>query len=114
YVFPPSPKYNVMWDVNLVLRFLTSWPNNDFLSLKQLSAKLTMLLCLVSIKRVSDVKALDVSSFYFSPLGVSFQVKRRTKTNLACVNYPFFPSQPKLRVGNCLKSYVTRTADLRS
>ncbi|KAJ1105692.1 hypothetical protein NDU88_003097, partial [Pleurodeles waltl] len=50
---PPSAKYSYIWDVSLVLNLFLSWPDNPRLSLKILSAKLTMLLCLISIKRTS-------------------------------------------------------------
>ncbi|KAJ1157828.1 hypothetical protein NDU88_010525, partial [Pleurodeles waltl] len=56
FSFPPLPKYSKLWDVNVVLNLFLSWQDNHELSLKSLSAKLTMLLCLVSIKRLSDVR----------------------------------------------------------
>lgn len=69
---PPSPKYSCLRDVNIVLNMFSAWPDNDSLTLKTLSAKLTMLLCLVSCKRVSDVKSLDLNNRQFTPNGVFF------------------------------------------
>ena len=80
-----------MWDVNVVLKFFLEWQDNDFQSLKQLSAKLTMLLCLISIKRIYDVRALDVSSIQYAASGVCLRINKRTKTNLSSVHYPYFP-----------------------
>lgn len=111
---PPLAKYTNLWDVNSVLRLFSNWPDNSALTLKMLSAKLTMLLCLVSIKRVSDVKALDITTRQFAPTGVLFKVSRRTKTNLNTIFYPYFPAHPKLCVGQCLKAYEQRTANLRT
>lgn len=111
---PPCSKYNKLWDVNVVLHLFISWPDNDALSLKMLSAKLTMLLCLISIKRLSDVKALDLSACQYSPSGVMFSISKRTKINLNSVFYPYFPNQPKLCVGQCLKVYERRTSDLKT
>lgn len=71
-------------------------------------------MCLVSIKRVSDVRAMDISSRQFSPTGVMFHINKRTKTNLNSVFYPYFPSHPKLCVGQCLKVYEQKTFDLRT
>ncbi|XP_040261452.1 uncharacterized protein LOC120977528 [Bufo bufo] len=56
---PPRPRFTTTWDVSRVLSFLSAWPQNSELSLRQLSAKLVTLLCLISCKRVSDVRALD-------------------------------------------------------
>ncbi|KAM4748674.1 LOW QUALITY PROTEIN: uncharacterized protein WCC33_006046 [Rhinophrynus dorsalis] len=111
---PPQSRYQSLWNVNDVLHFLESWPSNNQLSLKQLSAKLTMLLCLISFKRVSDVRALDFQSRSFTPEGVQFRVSRRTKTAIRVVSYPAFPFQPQLCVVNCLKEYELRTNNLRS
>ncbi|KAM4698712.1 uncharacterized protein WCC33_014250 [Rhinophrynus dorsalis] len=111
---PPQSRYLSLWNVNDVLQFLEAWPPNHDLSLKQLSAKLTMLLCLISFKRVSDVRALDFHSRSFTPLGVQIRVSRRTKTAVRVVSYPAFPSQQQLCVVLCLKEYELRTASFRS
>lgn len=93
---PPEPRYAGLWDVNIVLRFLSSWQDNSYLSRKEISAKLAMLLCLISCKRVSDVRALDISARVFTPEGVTFTVSRRTKSSIGSVTYPAFPDSPKL------------------
>jgi len=46
---PPQPKYTFIWDIQIVLNYIKSnWSNNENLSDKQLSLKLSMLLALVS------------------------------------------------------------------
>ncbi|KAM4807601.1 integrase/recombinase xerD homolog [Rhinophrynus dorsalis] len=110
---PPQSHYHSLWDVNAVLEFLEAWPQNDVLTLKQISAKLTMLLCLISFKRVSDIHALDLHSRSFTPEGVRFVIRRRTKTSMRAVIYPPFPERPQLCVVQCLKAYERRTALLR-
>lgn len=111
---PPGPRYSRLWDVALVLQFLRDWPTNTSLSLRQLSAKLTLLLCLVSFRRVSDVRAFDVDAFSVSPEGVTFRVSRRTKSNSTSVFYPFFASEPQLCVVSTLTRYVEVTSALRT
>ena len=91
-----------------------SWGDNSDLSLKLLSIKLTVLLCLISVKRVSDVRALDISRRQFSPQGVLFSIVRRTKTGITSVFYPSFPDHPLLCVVRCLRAYELRTSDLRT
>ncbi|KAM4691976.1 integrase/recombinase xerD homolog [Rhinophrynus dorsalis] len=110
---PPQSRYRSLWDVNLVLDFLEAWPSNEDLSLKQLSAKLTMLLCLISFRRVADVHALDLHRRSFVPEGVRFVICRRTKTNSRSVLYPAFPLRPQLCVVRCLQEYELRTVNLR-
>ena len=111
---PPRPKYQHTWDVTKVLSMFSDWGDNADLSLRLLSFKLTILLCLISIKRVSDVKALDISRRQFSPLGVKFSIVRRTKTGLHSVFYPSFPAHPRLCVVRCLQTYESLTDPLRS
>ncbi|KAM8975733.1 LOW QUALITY PROTEIN: uncharacterized protein RCH25_020573 [Pelodytes ibericus] len=111
---PPRPRYSCLWDVNVVFILFQSWPNNCDLSLQQLSAKLAMLCCLISCKRVSDVRALDISARSFTPEGVSFDISRRTKTSITSVFYPAFPHNPKLCPVLCLKKYELRTLPFRT
>lgn len=109
----PKPKYSTLWDVNVVT-FLRTWPANEGLSSKQLSAKRTVLLCLVSCRRVSDVRALDLAGRVFTPAGVSFTISRRTKTHSRCISYPAFPHHGKLCVVQCLKCYEDCTREIRN
>ncbi|KAM8977614.1 uncharacterized protein RCH25_047525 [Pelodytes ibericus] len=110
---PPVPRYSSLWDVNVILLLFEHWPDNSDLTFQQLSSKLVMLFCLISCKRVSDVRALDVSSRSFTPEGVLFNISRRTKTLITSVFYPSFPHHPKLCPVLCLKEYELRTSVLR-
>lgn len=110
---PPEPRYSALWDVNLVLNLFLSWQSNRHLSRKELSAKLAMLLCLISCRRVSDVRALDISGRMFTPEGVTFTLLRRTKCHTRVISYPAFPDSPKLCVVQCLKAYELMTEEFR-
>lgn len=110
---PPELRYSRLWDVNLVLNLFLSWQPNRYLSRKELSAKLAMLLCLISCRRVSDVRALDVTSRVFSPSGVTFTIRRRTKCGSTSVSYPALPDSPKLCVVACLKAYEEMSEEFR-
>lgn len=110
---PPEHRYSELWNVNRVLNLFLSWQYNEFLSRKELSAKLAMLLCLISCRRVSDVRALDITGRVFSPSGVSFTIRRRTKCHTRVIEYPAFPDAPKLCVVRCLKSYEEMSSELR-
>ncbi len=45
---PALPKYPDIWDVNVVLNYLKTFDQNELLPLKELTLKLTMLLCLTT------------------------------------------------------------------
>lgn len=55
------------------------------LSLKQLSAKLTLLLSLISFHQVADVWEFYHNAISFSPHGMTLHISRRTKTDLPSV-----------------------------
>lgn len=93
-------RYSDLWNFNIVLTFLEDWPDK-YLSHKQLSAKLTMLLCLISCKRVSDLRV-------FCPEGDFFAI-----TSCRSVSYPAFPGNSKLCVVRCLKAYEVSTIGFR-
>ena len=62
---PPQPKYNGFWDIGSVLSYLESLGPDDSLSLKILIFELVMLLAFTSLFRVSEIAAIDYSSFVF-------------------------------------------------
>ena len=57
---PTQPKFNFIWDVQLVLNYLKKeHPNNSDLSDKLFTFKVTMLLTLTSASRVRGLHILD-------------------------------------------------------
>ena len=77
---PPKPKYAGTWDVDLVLNFFKTAPPNDKLSLIQLSRKTAMLLALVTMFRVSELAAINLSSINCSDSGLLFSLSRLRKS----------------------------------
>lgn len=73
-----------------------------------------MLLCLISCRRVSDVRALDLAGRMISPQWVSFVISRLTKSLSQSVEYPAFPHNNKLCVLQYLKVYEERTLARRT
>lgn len=57
---PPAPRYSSTWDVNIVLSYLGSLPDNTSLPLTLLTYKLAMLMALSNADRCSDLAALDL------------------------------------------------------
>ena len=62
---PPTPRYNFTWDIEQVLKHISSLPPNNKLSLKHLSLKLVMLLVLAATNRESEIKNLDTKFLSF-------------------------------------------------
>ncbi|MCG8621291.1 MAG: hypothetical protein MJE68_04705, partial [Proteobacteria bacterium] len=60
-IHSPAPKYAVTWDVDVVLLYLRSLPDNQKVSFQLLSHKLAMLMALANADRCSDLAALDLN-----------------------------------------------------
>lgn len=57
------------------------------------------------------MKALDVSSRFYQPQGVMFEIWRRTKTMSSPVFYPMLDEFPKICIVRCLKEYESIVAE---
>ena len=97
---PPAPKYAVTWDVDVVLSYLRSLPDNQKVSFQLLSHKLAMLMALANADRCSDLAALDLNHRTFQGGGVRFIIPGLTKTRKSGppveAFYPAFPEDPKI------------------
>ena len=69
---PPLPRYTQTWDVQKVLNYLDSLGDNQMLSLKHLTWKVTMLLALSRPSRSADLSKLDISKWVYKPDGICF------------------------------------------
>ena len=58
---PPIPKYNFIWDVDVVLAYIRTFLVNDSISDKLISYKLVTLLALTAASRVSVITNLDIN-----------------------------------------------------
>ena len=56
---PPKPRYTFIWDVDKVLIYLKTLPNNEALSASLLVHKLAMLLALTAVSRCSELCHLN-------------------------------------------------------
>ena len=61
---PPSPRYEFIWDVNIVLYFLKNL-NDEAMSLEILTHKLVMLLALATNKRAQTLHVICVDVLIF-------------------------------------------------
>jgi hypothetical protein len=111
------PRYTFTWDVDVVLSFLETQPDNEALSFQFLTHKLAMLLALANADRCSGLAALDLSFRLFQNGGVKFTIPGLTKTRRdgppIVVFYSEFPEKPKLCPVRALKCYERRSKDFR-
>ena len=58
---PPEPRYCNTWDVSIALKFVRSLGENQSLSDKNITLKLSLLLAITSAHRGAELKKLKVS-----------------------------------------------------
>lgn len=115
---PALPKYPEIWDVQRVLDHLKSYKSAEELSLKDLTLKLTMLLCLLTAQRCQTVQLIDINSIQqlADRYRVTFSAKlKQTKPghHLEPLELLKFPEDKALCVFEHLRLYLAKTKNLR-
>ena len=114
---PPAPRYPITWDIDIILSYMSSLPDNAELGQKHLSYKLAMLLALANADRCSDLAALDLNFRTYQTNGVRFVIPGLTKSRRSGppieAFYPMFMDDPKLCPVLTLRSYEERTVGHR-
>lgn len=114
----PTPRYSAIWDVSVVLCYLSGLYPYESLTLRDLTLKLLMLLLLVSSQRGQTIHLLDLNSLVISEEEYVFHVLDHTKTSkpgqpyykLKIIPYNINPNICPLA---CLIEYIKRTKPLR-
>ena len=112
---PTMPRYQQSWNVDTVLTYLQTLPNNEDLSLRFLTQKLAILLAITAPKRSSELKLLDLRFMRILPEGAEFQLPGLTKTSSEVISVFFakYSECEKLCVLRCLQCYIMRTDSFR-
>ena len=76
----PPPKYTVIWDISRVIDHISTLGNNENLSTKIITLKLTTLLAILSSNRASELTYLDIRHIVFKENSVVFHFSKLTKT----------------------------------
>ena len=115
---PSLPKYNEIWDVRVVSDYLKTFDASSALSLKELTLKLTMLLCLTSGQRGQTVHKFDFN--YIQDLGDRYRISVHEKLthtkpgrHLEPIELLAFPEDKELWFVQNLREYIHRTDPLR-
>ena len=76
---PPPPKYTVIWYISKVIDYISTLSNNESLSTKLITLKLTTLLAIPSSNRASELTYLDTRHIVFKENSVIFHFTKLTK-----------------------------------
>ena len=115
---PALPRYIAIWNVGEVLNYLTTMVHVTELTLKDLTLKLTMLLCILTAPRYHTVQLFDIK--FIQELERKYQVTVQQKLKQSSpgqhlepiVLLEFVPDR-KLCVITHLREYLKRTKSLR-
>ena len=115
---PALPRNTVIWDVDIVLRYLRSLSLVKQLPLKLLTQKLTMLLLLLSGQRQQTIYLLDVRNMSLSFSRASFRVgdlvkQSRPGHHVEELRFTGYAPDRRLCIITVLKAYLTRTLSIR-
>lgn len=111
---PALPRYNVTWDVNIVLKYLKSLSPLSSLSLLQLSHKLVMLLALLSGQRGQTLHLIDIRNIHFQENSVKIVIgdtlkTSNAKTHLGEIELMKYDVDKDLCVRHTLSNYLEKT-----
>ena len=115
---PPQPKYRMIWDVEQVLQLIRTLPQNQELTTKMLTLKLTMILALTASHRCPELKALDLRWISRSGDSISFEFgcrMKHTKRGKLSPPVTYYPmtSQTDLCSVTTLNHYIEHTMTWR-
>lgn len=114
----PEPKYVMTWDVNKVLNYLRSLSPVKYITLKELTLKLTMLISLTNASRVQSIHLMDLNfvqkvkgNFIFVLNDLIKQSRPGYKE--PTVNITAYPPDRRLCTVTVYNEYLFRTKNIR-
>ena len=112
---PPTPRYEFIWDVNIVLDYLKTIDEN--VSLEVLTHKLVMLLALATKQRVQTLHAISIDDINVYEMCVIIPIRKLLKHSRSgnykiSLNLQTFHDE-SLCVIRFLKLYLERTSSIR-
>lgn len=115
---PPTRRYNTVWDVGKVLDLFLKWPENNQLSLKQLTMKSCGLLAILSGQRVQTLSLISLSDIRINENTIEIYVKETIKTSRPGtvqpnIVLPAFPINDRLCPVKAVTEYIAKTKSLR-
>ena len=114
----PQPKYQFIWDVDVVTKFLVTLGDNQDLDDKTLTKKLTILLALTSASKSHEIDYLDIRFLVKHHSGYTFSFSKPTKVTRKgklrpAITFVPFEENSRLCVCNCIDTYLIRSRSWR-
>lgn len=115
---PPKPKYDRIWNIDIVLLKVSEWFPNESLSFEKLTLKLVILLAIGSTRRMQTLAAIKVSDIKLTRSGYEIEISSIIKTSRPgafqpLISLPYLKDKPKLCVASILGNYLRVTMLLR-
>ena len=115
---PSLPKYSSIWDVNTLLLYLKKLAPLEKLSLKEISLKMTSLLCILTGQRCQTIHKIDISHIQHLPNMIRITIKDTLKTtkpgrDIKPLELLAYTNDPDLCIVRLFKEYLLRTSTLR-
>ena len=116
---PPKPRYDKVWDVSLVLKYLIKCSPARDLTLKQLTLKLVTLCALVTGQRCQTIHSFNLDECTIAQTKITFYISTLLKHDApgrkqAPIVLPSFPDDNRVCVVTYIKQYIRRTRPFRS
>ena len=115
---PSLPRHTVVFDTDVILKYINSLPPNDQLSLELLTKKLVTLLCILSGQRAQSIVCLSLDHMHKSGHTYTFYIPKVLKTTSPVfhqkpLEFEVFSDNPKLCVFHCLEEYIRHIEPIR-
>ena len=107
---PSLPRYAFIWDVSVVLDFLSNFHPNEELPLSVLTHKCVMLLALASMQRVQTLHSIEVDNIFFMHDMISIPIYKLLKQfnvrrNKLVISLKYFNQDPAICAALTLSLY---------
>ena len=115
---PRVPRYQEIWDPQIVLQFLKKWSPAKVLNLYQLTIKTALLILLVTAQRPQILGKLSLDFMKHTKRTFVFTVTENLKHQrgydpATIIQLKAFPADLRVCVENYVKAYINRTKPLR-
>ena len=116
---PRTPKYQEIWDPQVVLNFLKKWSPAKLLNIFQLTIKTLLLLLLVTAQRMQTISKFSLDNMQQKKRKIWFTITdnlkhQRGNAPATVIQIQAFPADLRLCPVNYLKAYLARTKFIRS
>lgn len=116
---PVFPRYNVTWNPNIVLEYLSNLYPNETLSLEKLTHKCTTLLALATGQRTQTLFLIKLPNIKMYDNRIIITITDLIKTSgvgraQPVLDLPFFLDKPSICPAATVKAYLSVTATIRS